>query len=127
MSDRSGNGDLRQDLARAFVGFYRERFGRGPTQAKAHVEDDFALVILGEVQTPAERTLANAGEVDLVKQVRRTVKAVYRDELVALAEELTSRRVGAMHSDHDPATDTSVYVFLFERANGPGRTEPSPR
>ena len=106
---------IRQELANEIVRFYRDKFGRGPTQARAFVEESHATVILGDVQTTVERTLAAHGHEALVKEVRRSVKAVYRDELVAIVEQVTGRTVMTMHADHDPASNTSTYVFLFER------------
>lgn len=106
---------VRQELANGIVRFYSDKFGRGPTQARSFVEDTHATVILGDVQTTVERTLTAHGHEALVKEVRRTVKAVYREELVAVVEQVTGRRVMTMHADHDPASNTSTYVFLFER------------
>jgi uncharacterized protein YbcI len=104
-----------QALSNAIVGWYADKFGRGPTKAKTYIEDDHATVILGEVQTTVEQTLAANGEGALVKEVRRRVKAVHRSELSSLVEQTTGRKVVAMHSDHDPGTDTGVYVFLFAK------------
>jgi len=104
-----------QDLTNAIVRWYTDKFGRGPTKAKTYIEQDHATVILGEVQTAVERTLAANGEGALVKEVRRTVKAIHQTEISSLVERTTGRMVVAMHSDHDPGTDTSVYVFLFAR------------
>ena len=39
-------------LATAIVQRYRDRFGRGPTEAKAVVSDEFALLILGNARLP---------------------------------------------------------------------------
>jgi uncharacterized protein YbcI len=108
------DGSARERLANSIVGWYSERYGRGPTRTRVYVEDDHVLIILGNVQTAAERTLTSRGHGDLVKQVRRTVKVLFRDQLATLVEEATSRKVIAVHSDHDPATNTAVYVFLFE-------------
>ena len=47
--------------------------------------------------------------------MRRCVKAAFRDEIVAVVEQVTGRQVVAMHSDHDPASNTSSYVFLFDK------------
>ena len=105
---------MRQELANGIVRFYAEKFGRGPTQSRCYVEDTHATVILGDVQTTVERTLATNGHEALVREVRRTVKAVYRDELVAVVEQVTGRKVVAMHADHEPASNTSTYVFLFD-------------
>ena len=106
---------IRQELANRIVRFYADNFGRGPTKTHCYVEDTHATVILGDVQTTVERTLAAHGHEALVREVRRTVKAVYRDELVAVVEQVTGRKVEAMHADHDAASNTSTYVFLFKR------------
>ena len=87
----------------------------GPTKSKTYLEQDHATIILGEVQTPVERPWPPHGEEALVKEVRRTVKATHRTELSSLVERTMGRTVVAMHSDHDPGTDTSVYVFLFSK------------
>jgi uncharacterized protein YbcI len=105
-----------QELSNAIVRWYAEKFGRGPTRAKAYIEQDHTTIILGDVQTAVERTLTANGQGALVKEVRRTVKAVYRTELSGIVEQTTGRTVVAMHSDHDPETNTAVYVFLFAKA-----------
>ena len=108
---------MRQDLGNGIVGFYSAKFGRGPTKARCYVEESHATVILGDVQTTVERTLAAHGHDALVKEVRRTVKTVFRDELVAIVEQITGRKVLAMHADHDPGSNTSTYVFLYQPAS----------
>jgi hypothetical protein len=42
----------------------RDRFGRGPTDARAYVGRDYALVILASAQTEVERSLVAEGELD---------------------------------------------------------------
>ena len=49
---------IRQELSNRIVAFYRDKFGRGPTQARSYVDETHATVILGDVQTTVERTLA---------------------------------------------------------------------
>jgi hypothetical protein len=51
-------------LATTIVQRYRDRFGRGPTEAKAYVGFDYALVILGRAQTDVERSLVAEGELE---------------------------------------------------------------
>ena len=104
---------IREELANGIVRFYADKFGRGPTQARSYVEDTHATVLLGDVQTTVERTLTAHGHDVLVREMRRCVKAAFRDEIVEVVEQVTGRQVVAMHSDHDPASNTSVYVFLF--------------
>jgi uncharacterized protein YbcI len=103
------------DLANGVVGWYAKRFGRGPTQSKAYIDDDFAMIVLGGVQSQAEQTLIEQGDADAVFNLRRAIKEAHKDALSALVAEITGRPVRMMLSDHKPNEDTSILVFLFER------------
>jgi len=113
------NADSRQistvDIANGVVAWYQQRFGRGPTRAKAYLNDDYVLVVLGEVQSRAERTLVEQGDAASVVNLRRAIKEAHKEALCGLVSELTGRRVGIMLADHHPYEDTSAMVFLFER------------
>ena len=65
MVSETGRGQITtMDLANGVVAWYQERFGRGPTRAKAYLNSDYVLVVLGEVQSKAERTLVEQGDAD---------------------------------------------------------------
>jgi uncharacterized protein YbcI len=102
-------------LATAIVQRYRDRFGRGPTESRAFVHDDFALVILGSAQTDVERSLVAAGELDAVELLRRRVRQLAAEEFCAVTEETVGRKVVTMLGDHSALTNTTVLVFLLER------------
>jgi|EndMetStandDraft_8_1072994.scaffolds.fasta_scaffold832019_1 uncharacterized protein YbcI len=108
---------ITQELANGVVRWYTERFGRGPTHAKAYVNEDFALVVMAGVQSQAEQTLVEQGDAQAVFNLRRAIKEAHKEALSALAAELTGRSVRMMLSDHKPHEDTSVLVFLFEPRN----------
>ena len=110
-------------LATAIVQRYRDRFGRGPTEARAYIGRDYALVILGSAQTEVERSLVNEGEVDSVELLRRRVRQMAADEFCAATEEIVGRKVTAMLGDHNAVANTTVLVFLLE----PGRQEQTKR
>ena len=78
----AGN-DVAQQVSNAIVGWFKERAGRGPTQAKAYLADDHVLVLLENVQTTVERTLIAHGQGELVDRLRRTIRGIYREELCA--------------------------------------------
>jgi uncharacterized protein YbcI len=101
-------------LATAIVQRYRERFGRGPTLSKAHVERDFAVVVLGNVQTNVEQSLVAEGEVESVELLRRRIRQMAADEFCATTEEVLGRKVLAMLGDHNARANSSVLVFLLE-------------
>jgi uncharacterized protein YbcI len=109
-SDASRNGRL----ATAVVGWYRERFGRGPTKAKAWILDDNAVVVLGNVQTEVERSLVEAGEIESVELLRRRVRQVHADELRATVEQIVERKVVATLGDHSAVANTTVMLFVLE-------------
>jgi uncharacterized protein YbcI len=101
-------------LATVIVQRYRDRFGRGPTVAKAHIGRDFAVVVLGDVQTEVERSLVAEGEVESVELLRRRMRQMAADEFCAATEEVLGRKVLAMLGDHNARANSSVMVFLLE-------------
>jgi uncharacterized protein YbcI len=102
-------------LATTIVQRYRTRFGRGPTEARAYIGRDYALVILGSAQTEVERSLVQGGEVDSVELLRRRVRQMAADEFCAATEEIVGRKVVAMLGDHNAVVNTTVLVFLLEK------------
>jgi len=82
---------------------------------------DFALVILGSVQTDVERSLVAEGELDSVEFMRRRVRQMAADEFCATTEEVVGRKVVAMLGDHNALANTSALIFLLE----PERGEPT--
>ena len=108
--------ELSGRLATAIVQHYRDRFGRGPTAAKAVIQDDFALLILGSAQTDVGRSLVAGGEHDSVELLRRRVRQMAAPEFCALVEEVVGRKVTAMLGDHHAEANVTVLVFLLERS-----------
>jgi uncharacterized protein YbcI len=106
---------LSGQLATTIVGRYRDRFGRGPTEARAYIGRDYALVILGSAQTDVERSLVAGGEVDSVELLRRRVRQMAADDFCEATEKVVGRKVLAMLGDHNAVANTTVLVFLLER------------
>jgi uncharacterized protein YbcI len=109
-------GSLTRDLSRAMVALYKEYVGRGPTQARAYVEEDLVTVVLQDTMTTAEKTLAEEDEKDLVRGVRRVFQGKFREDAVEIVERLTGRDVKAFLSDHAIDPDVAVEVFVLESA-----------
>jgi uncharacterized protein YbcI len=101
-------------LATTIVQRYRDRFGRGPTEAKAVIQDDFALVILGSAQTEVERSLVAGGELESVEFLRRQVRQMAGPKFCAVTQEILGRKVVTMLGDHSATANTTVLVFLLE-------------
>jgi len=104
------------------VKLYAHAYGRGPTKARAYIQNDYALVLLEEIMTPAERTLVEAGETERVVSTRLAFQEAVRAQFNDIAERATGRRVRAFFSQVHVATDMAQELFLFE----PNGEEPVP-
>jgi uncharacterized protein YbcI len=109
--------NLSRDLAKAMVALYKEYVGRGPTRARAHVDDDMIAVILEDTMTKAERTLADEEEEELVRGVRRVLQGKFREDACEIVERLSGRTVKAFLSDHAIEPDIAAEVFVLESLN----------
>jgi uncharacterized protein YbcI len=114
----ASEGSLSRDLARAMVALFKEYVGRGPTHARAYVEEDLVSVVLQDTMIRAEKTLADEGEEDLVRGVRRVFQGKFREDAVEIVEELTGRKVKAFLSDHAIDPDVAIEAFVLEPVDG---------
>ncbi|UJA19286.1 DUF2294 domain-containing protein [Thermoleophilia bacterium SCSIO 60948] len=108
------DGDVSRTIAREMVRLYKEYVGRGPTYARAYVHDDVVMVVLRDTMIQAERTLAEEGEPELVRALRRVFQGKFRDEAMQLVADRTGRRVKTFLSDHEIESDTAVEVFMLD-------------
>ena len=107
-------GDARLAISNALVGLYRERYGRGPNHAKTYLHDDLVVCVLRGGAIAIERTLIQGGREDLVGNVRRAFQEEEAGAFVGVVEEATGRPVRNFLSQHDPAAEVSVEVFILE-------------
>ena len=112
-TEAKSNGTLSRDLARAMVALYKEYVGRGPTRARAYIEDDLIVVVLQDTMTKAEETLAEEDEADLVRGVRRVFQGKFREDAVEIVERQTGRDVLAFLSDHAIDPDVAIEAFVL--------------
>jgi uncharacterized protein YbcI len=112
-------GSLVARLSREMVKFHARAYGRGPTKAKSTIHRDYALCILEEIFTTAERTLIDAGSGDHVRETRQRFQDAMEEEMIALAEGVTGRPIRTMLSQVDIRTGVASELFLFEPEAGP--------
>jgi uncharacterized protein YbcI len=62
--------DVLANIANDLVRLKAQYYGKGPTEAKAFINDETLVVVLKGGLTTVERTLLGAGEFDLVRSVR---------------------------------------------------------
>lgn len=107
-------GSARSAIANAVVRLHAEHFGRGPTRARAHVAEDFVLVVLEDVFTTAERTLVGAGRGEQVVATREAFADVMRERFCAAVEAACGRRVRAYFSQTHVDPEMAVELFVLE-------------
>ncbi|MDO9352649.1 MAG: Na-translocating system protein MpsC family protein [Solirubrobacteraceae bacterium] len=102
------------NIARRIVQLQKEYSGKGPTKIRAHQNDDMVVVLMRDVYTTVEQTLAREGQEEAVLTQRHAFQQVMNERYIAVIEEETGRKVSAFMSTnhHDP--DLSVEIFVFE-------------
>jgi uncharacterized protein YbcI len=116
--DTRTKGDARLAISNALVGLYRQRYGRGPTQAKTYMIDDLVVCVMRGGGIPVERTLMDGGRGELVAEVRQAFQEEESGAFVRVVEEATERKVLNFLSKHDPVDEVSVEVFILEPQQG---------
>ena len=111
------NADARSvnsQICDAAVRLLREYTGRGPTKARATVNSDSVMIVLGDTLTRGERQLAATGKAERVLQLRHDFQMVMRDELVEIVEKATGRKVIAFMSQNHIDPDLAVEIFILQ-------------
>jgi uncharacterized protein YbcI len=101
-------------ISREIVRLHARLFGRGPTRAKTFLDRDYALCVLEDVLTRAEKTLVAAGNVEQVRATRRAFQEAVHDEFIEVIEEISGRTVRAFISEIHLDPELEVELFLFE-------------
>jgi uncharacterized protein YbcI len=108
-------GDELADITNGIVRLFSEYYGRGPTRAKTYLlEDRYVITVLRDTLTTVERTLAERGEVDLVRRVRLTFQEAMSASFKGVVEKALGRRVEAYHSQILIDPDVGFEFFLLE-------------
>jgi uncharacterized protein YbcI len=108
-------GEELAEVTNAIVRLFSEYYGRGPTRAKSYLLDDRYLVtILRDTMTTVERTLADSGELELVRHVRLTFQEAMADSFKGVVESILGRKVAAYHSQILVNPDVGLEFFLLE-------------
>ena len=114
------------EISREIVRLHARLFGRGPTRAKTFLYDDFALCLLEDVLTRAEKTLVAAGNTEQVHATRMAFQEAVRPDFIALVEEATGRSVRAFVSQIHVDPELAVELFLFEPEHAEAATDGGP-
>ncbi len=120
-SDSPARGALVSRLSREIVQLHARLYGRGPTKARSYLHDDYAVCILEEVFTTAERTLIGAGSGDHVSETRKKFQDAVEDEFIEVVERITGRGVRVFLSQVDVEANLALEFFVFAESESGGR------
>jgi uncharacterized protein YbcI len=97
------------------VRLYKELFGRGPTRARTSFAGPNTIIAtLENSMTPAERTMADLGEHQRLRDVRLLFQHAREQDFRDTIERLTGRRVRAFVSGMDTREDVAAEIFYLE-------------
>ena len=110
LNARSRPGD-----GRALQGIRRAGDRRTPAPT---LTTTWSSIVLQDTMITAEKTLAEEGEEDLVRGVRRVFQGKFREDAIEIVERLTGRKVMAFLSDHAIDEDVAIEAFVLVRSGG---------
>jgi uncharacterized protein YbcI len=89
---QSERGQIASTISTQIVGLHARAYGRGPTKARTFLTPFYALCLMEDVFTTAERTLVAHGRASNVRDSRLIFQDTMRDEVVAIVEEAPAAR-----------------------------------
>jgi uncharacterized protein YbcI len=101
-------------IADGVVRILHEYTGRGPTRSRTTIDNNSVMVMLGDTLTRGERKLVDTGKSERVLQLRHDFQMAMSDDLIALVEGATDRKVVAFMSQNHIDPDLGVEVFVLE-------------
>jgi len=119
LPSRAETGAIASQISRDIVRLHANLYGRGPTKAKTHLTEEYAMCILEEVFTPAEKTLIRAGNHEQVKATRDAFQDAVEPDFREVVEAATGRQIRAFVSVVNVSIDAAFEIFLFEDRETP--------
>jgi uncharacterized protein YbcI len=111
------SGNVRRDLARRMVHLHKEFYGKGPTHAKAYLNDYTIVILMRGGFTRVEETLLGGGHGDAVNNQRLAFQEVMRPRFEEMIYEVTGRRVVAFMSGSHQGPDVLAEIFILDSSD----------
>jgi len=104
-------------VANDIVRLKAQYYGKGPTEAKAYMNDDVLVVVLRGGLTTVEKTLLEADEQALVRQVRLRFQQVMEQNFIDAVHRATHQKVLSYMSQivFDPDFCFEFFVLSEDR------------
>jgi uncharacterized protein YbcI len=101
------------DISNAVVRIHKHFYGKGPTNARAHVSRDLVTVVLEGAFTRAEQTLHDSGHGAAVAQSRTVMRDIIEDEMTRVIESIIGCRVRSFMSATDLDNGLATEIFVL--------------
>jgi uncharacterized protein YbcI len=108
------HGALTTRISNGIVHVIATYTGRGPTRAHTTIDGKLIVCLIEDALTTSERRLLEQGADDAVLTIRQSVQDAMKDELIALVEDLTGRKVVAVMSASHTSPDCGLEAFVLE-------------
>jgi uncharacterized protein YbcI len=109
----SEGGQTRAAISNAVVRLVNDLYGKGAARTRTYIADDHVFCALEGVLTTVEQTLVEAGETDLVRELRVRFGEMVRPVLAAEVARLIGRQVLAVQSQLVFDPDTLFLIFVL--------------
>ena len=107
-------GQMEAGISNALISFEKEHMGRGPVEARTYIIQDFVIIRLKGILTPAETHLAKDDEgIQLIKQVRAKLLETSRGLLVNMITEITGCATRSFHTDISTRTGERFIIITL--------------
>lgn len=116
---RSEGGPLRAAISNAVMRLTQELFGKGAARTRTFVTEEHIFCALEGVLTTVERTLVEAGETELVRELRTRFVGMVRPLFAAEVGRLLGRQVLAVESQLVFDPDTLFLIFVLGEQHAP--------
>ena len=112
-------GALRAAISNAVMRMTNELYGRGAARTRTFVTDEHVFCAMEGVLTAVERTLVEAGETELVRELRTRFMQMVRPVFAAEVARLLGRQVLAMEAQLVFDPDTLFLIFVLGDGRAP--------
>jgi uncharacterized protein YbcI len=106
---------MRQQVSNAMVGLKKEFYGKGPTEAKTYINDNYVFCVMKGGLTRNEQTLLDRGEAELVRTYRLRFQEAMEDPTVEAVQRITGSKVIGYHSQIVFNPERAFEIFVLDR------------
>ena len=116
---QASGGAVRAAISNAVMRLTNELYGKGAARTRTFVTDEHVFCAMEGVLTAVERTLVEAGETELVRELRTRFMQMVRPVFAAEVARLVGRQVLALESQLVFDPDTLFLIFVLGDGRAP--------